>query len=356
MTMKKLEFKFPFYRFCGLDFCNCYASVYLYLQGTATKNANYYCQAMSGKGCNECWNCSDSLQEKSEILNNLFGMITKGQWVARQSWSGEQTNIRKWFADEYENSVDKTADFLAGFTGWDYKKITDKFNKHIASSVDKGKPIIAKIKSGDDFRVIIGYDGDKLIDPDYRPIDNPPSKPTSYEDIEFIYIFDKKIPQKYTFLDVFKIMAKAMESDFTEKIWDDFLENFDFEGGNLGDLNSSVIKDRYKRLRDVAGWIPNIGHGLGVTFGDTDLLSELGLDIGQFGELIDTIRNQGHLLHNRGYMIEAICNSAIALNVSDDEKWPWDNHGLITATHLIMELIVGCDNQILTAIKEAIRK
>lgn len=71
---KTLEFKFPFYRFAGLDFCNCYVSVYLFLQGTKVINADYHCQAMEKKACTECWQCSESLQEKSERLNQLFGM------------------------------------------------------------------------------------------------------------------------------------------------------------------------------------------------------------------------------------------------------------------------------------------
>ena len=362
--MKKLEFKFPFYRFSGLDFYNCYASVYLFLQGATAKNTEYYCQAIEGKGCNECWKCADSLQTKSEVLNNLFGTILRGQWITRQSWLGEKTKIQKEFDAQYGDAgtnADKIADFLTGFTGYRYKKITEKFKENIVSSIDAGKPVIAKIKepkvkNDEMFRVIIGYDGDALTNPDYRPADNAPTEPTIYDEIEYIYIFGEKIPQKYTFIDVLKIIEKSMDSDFAEGIWNGFLQKFDYDGEKLWELDASEIKSRFIRLRAVSGWIPNIGHGLGLTFGDKDLLKELGMDVGRVGELIDTIRHQGHLIHNRGYMISAICTGAIAINVNDDDKWPWDNHGLITAVYQILELIMECDKQILTAVKAAIRE
>jgi len=356
---KELAFKFPFYRFSSLDFYNCYASVYLFLQGTTAKNTEYYCQAIEGKGCNECWNCRDSLQAKSEALNNLFGMIINGQWITRESWSGEKTKIRKELDAEYgdpKTKTDKTADFLTGFTGYSYKKITENFKENIVASIDSGKPVIAKIKENEIFRVISGYDGDSLIEPDYRPADNAPNEPTVYDEIEYMYIFGEKIPQKYTFPDVLKLMEKVMDSDSDEKIWPEFLHKFDYEGGRLWEVKAGEIKIRYKRLRGIAGWIPNIGHNLGLTFGDRGLLKELGMDVEQFGELLDTIAHQGNLMHGRGYMLSAISDTVNALNINDDGEWPWDKHGLITATWEIINLVMDCDLKILSAVKKAIHK
>ena len=55
-------------------------------------------------------------------------------------------------------------------------------------------------------------------------------------------------------------------------------------------------------------------------------------------------------------MLSAISDSIKELSIDDDGEWPWDKHGLITATHQILELIVECDKQILGTIKKVIQK
>jgi len=73
----------------------------LFLQGAIAGNEHYYCQAVEGKGCNDCWNCADSLQEKSERLWSLFSMIFDGQRTTqRDSWSGEKTKIQNDIAEK----------------------------------------------------------------------------------------------------------------------------------------------------------------------------------------------------------------------------------------------------------------
>jgi len=320
MMKKVLEFKFPFYRFAGLDLYNCYASVYLFLQGTEVNNVDYYCQAMDGKSCNECWACADSLQEKAERLHHLFA-ITQ---------------------DDF--------DFLAGFTGYSYKKISENFKENIISSVEMGKPVIAKIKDDETFRVIVGYDGSALIEPDYRPIENPPSMLITYNEIEYLYVFGEKIPQKYTFLDVLKAMEKVMASDSNEGVWRNIADNIN----NVCNLPFAKIKKRFEKFRQIMDMIPNRGHNIRLPFGDNELLKGLGFDADQYPHLMDTIMEQGHLLHERGYMLTAISTAIIDLPLNDTDDFPWDNYGLVNAVGQILELVIDCDTKILQAVKNAI--
>lgn len=342
---KELKFKSAFFQWGCLGFYNCYAAVYWYLQGM---NTDINCDAKKGKECDNCGNCSES-------LNCLFETIG-GQWTSRQSWSGEKTKLQKEIYNNFgnqSNASDNLVDFIIGFTGFDYKKTGDNLKQNIVSSIDVGKPIIAKLKNdtlptdlAKGYRIIIGYDEDALIEPDYKPAADIKDAVT-YGEIECVYIFGDKITQKYTFLDLLKIMEKAMDSDFAEGIWFDFLHKFDFEGEKLWEVDDGEIKSRFERLRDVSGWIPNQGHGLQTAFRDKNLLTMLGVDVNRFSELLDIIGLQTHLMHNRGYMIGAICDSSISLNRND---------GLITSAWQILDSIKDCDFQILLAIKKAIRK
>jgi len=359
--MKKVkDFKFPFYRFAGLNFYNCYASVYLFLQGPTVGNVNYNCRAIEGKGCNECWNCAESLQTKSERLMCLFATIFDGFWTTqRDSWSGEKTKIQSELArkhENFENKISHEVDILTNLTGYSFKKITEGFMGNIVSAIDDGKPVIAKIRNEETFRVIIGYDGDALIDPDYRPADSPvvnSANPTTYESIEYLYLFGKCIPQRYTFLDVLKNMDYVMSSDFAEGLWHDIVNNIRYDV--ICDQPFSEVKRRFERLCEIADMLPNRGHNLQLLFGDNDLLKWLGIDIDRHRELFSIIEGQGHLLHERGYMLTAISTSIINLKLDDTDKIPWDKHGLVTAAGQILELVINCDLLILQAIKNAVR-
>lgn len=350
-----LDFKCPLWQWGGLSFYNCYSAVYMYLQDMAVESI--VCNAKEGKGCNDCGNCS-------ETLNNLFVTIA-GQWTTRKSWSGEKTAIQKKIDEEFgngNNASDKLVDFIIGFTGYDFKKVTENFKDCVVASIDRSKPVVAKLKEdklqcdlGKGYRIIIGYDEDALLEPDYKPAADLKDA-IHYDEIECLYFFGEKISQKYTFLDFLKAIENAMDSDFAEGIWCAFIQKFDYEGEKLWEVNTTEMKSRFKRLRDVMGWVPNIGHGLQTAFSDKKLLESLGADVNRFGELFEVIGFQTHLLHNRGYMLSAICDSVNALNINDNSDWPWDKHGLITATWQILDLIKDCDLKILLAIKKAIRE
>ena len=350
-----LSFTSPFWQWGGLGFGNCYAAVYMYLQDIADESI--VCRAKEGKGCNDCGNCSDT-------LNNLFATIA-GQWTTRQSWSGENTAAQNINDEEYGSAsspTEKLVDFIIGFTGYEYEKVSENFKKNIIASIDANTPIIAKLKNdkllcdlGKGYRVIIGYDEDKLFEPNYTPAADLKDTIT-YDEIEYLYIFGKKIPQRYTFLDFLKMIEKSMNSDFTEGIWHDFIHKFDVEGEKLWDINSAEIKNRFIRLRNVMDWLPNIGHGFQTAFRDKKLLAALGADVNRLGELFDTIGHQTHLLHNRGYMLSAISDSALALNATTGDDSPFEKLSLAESSQQILDSVMDCDLKILLAIKKAIRK
>lgn len=352
---KELDFRSPFWQWGGLGFFNCYAAVYMHLQGANGEDVK--CSAKEGNGCNNCGNCSDT-------LNNLFATI-QGQWITRKSWSGEKTKIEKEIDAEFGNSSDasdKLVDFIIGFSSYDYKKVNENFKENVIASINGGKPVIAKLRNdklpcdlGKGYRIIIGYDNAALLEPDYKPAADLKDS-INYDEIECLYILGEKIPQRYTFLDFLKIIEKAMDSDFAEGIWYDFAQKFDYEGEKLWEVNSVEIKNRFKRLREIMGWIPNIGHGLQTAFRDKKLLAALGADVNRLGELFEVIGYQTHFLHNRGYMLSAISDSVNDLNINDAGEWPWNKHGLITATWQILDSIMDCDFKILLAIKKAIRQ
>jgi len=165
-------------------------------------------------------------------------------------------------------------------------------------------------------------------------------------------VFGQKIPQKYTFLDVLKAMESVMGSDFAEGIWYNIKHNVFF--GNACDLSFADVKKRFERFRDLMDIMPNRGHSIRLPFGDKELLTGLGVDIEQYREFFNALKEQGHLLHERGYMLTAISTSIIELPLNGADKIPWDKLGLVNAAEQIFDSIIDCDLKILTAIKKAI--
>jgi hypothetical protein len=348
--MKKLDFCSPFWQwgtFCGQDggigFANCFAAVYMHIQGVVSGSG--FCGAKGGLGCNDCGNCSDG-------LNNLFAGIA-GQWTCRQSFSGEKTEAQKINEAEFGsvgNPTDKLVDFIFGFIGYEYAIVSENFEESVAWSIDGGVPIIAKVKDG--YRVIIGYGQDGLSEPDYAPVVGA-SSAIKYDEIERLFVFGESVSQKYTAFDFLRVIERTMELDAADGVWAEFLRQFDYDGERLWEVSAAEIKRRFERLKAVMEWVPNIGHGLQTAFRDRKILAKIGLDE-RFGELFDVINCQADLLHGRGYMLTAICDCAIDLEVLDNAEWPWDKHGLITAAREIILLIMDCDLRILEAVKKAI--
>lgn len=345
---KQLQYNSPFWIWGGLGFYNCYASVYMHMQKE-----------------NGCAVALDRPEDFAENLNNLFETMA-GQTLTRSSWSKEPTAMEKELALRFgngSNATDELVDFIVGFTGYEYKKITADFKQAVMDSIHAGKPVIAKLKADDwesclgkGYRVIIGYDEDALLEPNYVYDPNgTPAKPITYDQIEWLYLFGDKTAQKYTMLDVLKQMEKIMNSDFSQGIWVDFAYRFDFEHGDWGKTVAQV-KDRFARLEDMGWDLSCMSHSLQNATGDRELLQSLGLNVKQHDALITTLGEQTHLLHNLGYQANALRESAFAFQLNDEQEWPWNLNGLITSTAMVIDAVMECEMKILLAIKKAIRK
>lgn len=89
--MKNLNFPYPFSFFRGLDFTNCFASLYMYLEKYPGSN-EYDCAKKKGQPCDDCGNCRGTLQDKQERLFFLFDTIS-GRSATVWGWGDKPTLI-----------------------------------------------------------------------------------------------------------------------------------------------------------------------------------------------------------------------------------------------------------------------
>jgi len=153
-------------------------------------------------------------------------------------------------SDFYDGGSDNNIDFLFGLTGYEYRKLTavNQYNDALASSIDEGKPVIAKVKTGKmPYRVITGYDENALICPDYGNAQNKPEKAPGYEEIDALYIFGEKTKQKYTVLDGLKRIRQVMKYNIDENLWGSYADKLGTYKGFF-DVDIEEKKNRLKRV------------------------------------------------------------------------------------------------------------
>ena len=213
---KQLDFKAPFSCMClGVDFINCFAAVYVHIEGIGDKVAR------------KCGNVKHGLCGACKYQQFFDAMA--GASFTRRHYGGTPTEMQKLIGNHGDLGcgTDDTAGFLFGFAGYEYRKQMDPgaFKAAIAASIDAGKPVIAKIKPGETrFRVITGYSGNKLLEPDYKRAQKQPKKPVKIDELEALYIFGEKIQPRYAVLDGLKRTQQMMECNASEKVWDKYIE------------------------------------------------------------------------------------------------------------------------------------
>ncbi len=85
------------------------------------------------------------------------------------------------------------------------------FRAAITASLDAGRPVIAKVKSGEGrFRVITGYDGDALISPDYANAQRRPQGAPAYDELAALYLIGDKVQPRYTLKDGLERIVTVM--------------------------------------------------------------------------------------------------------------------------------------------------
>ncbi|MCL2700249.1 MAG: hypothetical protein FWE88_00995 [Phycisphaerae bacterium] len=253
-----LAFNVPFSGFCGTTFINCFASTYMFLENKAVGGSDYVCRQLDGESCNSCGLCGKgggtpiSRQEKFFFL---FDTVC-GRSSLRWRFDGKPTAMQKMICeiDFYDGGTEKNIDFLFGFAGWEFRTLTDPaaFKTAIIASIDAGKPVMAKVKiGGGRFRVIIGYDDDALICPDFTNAQQKPEGAPAYDELDVLYIVGNKIAPRYTLIDGLKRIRQVMEYNASEKLWDGYMEKMGlYTNDSLGKVSLEEKKARMKRVAE----------------------------------------------------------------------------------------------------------
>ncbi len=145
-------------------------------------------------------------------------------------------------------------EFLFGFGGYDYQAVTDTavFMERIAASIDRNKPVIAKLKGNSvPFAVITGYDGDEIICPDFRCAQKSPEPAVTPACIDSLYLIGDRVAPKYTLVDGVEWIERVMDYCLREGMWDGYMKKIGTYGpDSLGADEPEGRKARMKRLAE----------------------------------------------------------------------------------------------------------
>ena len=265
-----LVFEIPFSGFCGMTFINCFTSIYLFLENIAAGGIGSECRHIGGLPCGgrdgcdgrdicgKGGNTSNAMHDKYFFL---FDTIC-GRSSLRSRFDGKPTKAEKMICetDFYDGGTKNNIDFLFGFTGYSYRKITDsrEFKSAIVKSVDAGKPVIAKVKDGENrFRVVTGYDSDALICPNFACAQKKPASPPLYEELDTLYIIGESIAPRFSLSDSLERIRRIMEYNTTKNFWNGYLEKFGAYPANTAysvnaqtNISQDEEKARMKRVTE----------------------------------------------------------------------------------------------------------
>ena len=220
------DFDVPFSGFAGTSFINCFTSTYLFLEnisGSAQERYFFFFDTMCGRSSLRC-HYNNWLTPMQKMICDL---------------------------DFYDGGSDNNIDFLFGLTGYEYHKLTEitEFNAAVASSIDAGRPVIAKVKTGKwRYRVITGYDDNALICPDYNGAQDKPEQVPAYEEIDALYIFGEKTKQRFIVLDGLKRIRQVMQYNISENLWGSYTDKL----GTYKSYFDADMEERKKRMKRVA--------------------------------------------------------------------------------------------------------
>jgi len=251
--MKKLDFPYPFSGFRDVDFINCFTCAYMFLENVDLGSTDYQCRKMAGKGCNSCGNCAKGGSTPAWVQEQYFFLFDTmcGRSSLRLAYDGEPTQWQKRIGETEESGcgTDETIEFLFGFAGYNYQKITGGFKAAIAASIEADKPVIARVKTGAGrHRLITGYDGKKLLEPDYKGAQKPPKRPVKVDDIEVLYVVDEKTQPRNTLKDGLERIVQVMEYNVSEGLWDGYIEKLGLYTADSFGKSREEKKARLQRL------------------------------------------------------------------------------------------------------------
>ena len=209
----QLDFKTPFScMVLNVNFINSFASAYVHMEGIGDKVAR------------KCGNVKHGLCGACKTFQ-WFAAMT-GESFTRRRYGAAPTEMQKQIGN-YGDCLcctDDTADYLFGFAGYAYKKITDPgaFKAAVIASIDSGRPVLAETKTH--VHLITGYNGNRLICPDYKNAQKPPKKSPKYSDIKTLFVIGEKCAPRYKPIDGLRRSKQMIECNISEKVWDRYIE------------------------------------------------------------------------------------------------------------------------------------
>ncbi len=245
----KLQINIPFTGFADLNFISVFSSIYIYLEKLSSGDG-YDCAVKMGEKCTGCGNCKSSTHGIMEQHYFLFDTVT-GRSSLRCHFDGTPTEMQERVGETYADAcgTPETVDFLFGFTGYDYEIVTDSavFIDKIRESIRDDRPVIAKVP-GDRgrFRVIIGFDGENLLEPDYNGAQAAPTEGVKLTDITALYRIKEKIPRRFTMKNAFSRIVEVMEYNENSGLWDEYEAKMGWYGGMEG-LTADEMRQRMAR-------------------------------------------------------------------------------------------------------------
>lgn len=261
---KELNFNIQFSNLWTHDsFPNCLAGVHAFLEGQGSDTVKYCNPDDENKSV--CFGCGCE-KEPTSVYFCLFDTMC-GRSAVRLRFDGALTKMADTIGDVTDWSgkcaTDYTTDFLFGFVGYDYRKVTDpaKFKDEVTASINAGKPVIAEsVAENGGFRVITGYDGDTAVCSHYA-VDQGENKRElktaipAYDEFKLLYIIGEKVTPRYTLKDGLERIKLVMENNIEEKVWGKgieeitkaFVSSTDDEYYNM---DSEELKTLRKRFAD----------------------------------------------------------------------------------------------------------
>lgn len=250
--MKPADYDFQFSGFRGLDFTNCFTSLYLYLEGIRGVD-DYDCAKKRGEPCRHpgCHHrCSLTLHNHAGQHFFLFDTVS-GRSAAVHGWGGKPTDV---YREIYDS--DDMVDFVMGYAGYAYEKYAEDLADRIRASLDNGIPVLARLKKdkpytdlkSDSFRIIIGYDGNKLRAPEPKGAQKARKRAPKLREIDSVYVITGRTERKYTLLDALRRIKRVMDADRGAKVWDDYIHAFEDYHNKLQQLG----RKEFKRLFEFA--------------------------------------------------------------------------------------------------------
>jgi hypothetical protein len=356
-----LDFNVSYNRLEGLNFIQRFATAYMHLESSAGKPDIYgYCAGCRAECTKDCAG-ADAIRCKFFFLFNTMC----GNSALRCHFDGRLTEMQKLIGDTGTNcgdcGSDSTIDFLFGFAGYDYRKVTGGFKAEIIAAIDAGKPVIAKVKSGRPrFYLINGYDGDALICPDFigndwnfqtnKPDETGPDGPPAYASLDALFIFGEKTARRYTLIDGLHNIRRTMECNINEHVLDGYLEQM---GESFIKASRKERLARTQRLKETVVYLFNIVSFMGAFVSDPNphshALHQEIWAIPGFAELSERLNEQHWIILNNGHKVGGFHNKAKKAVFA-----PWRIRGLSAKICETINEIKDADRKLLEIINQAI--